>query len=119
MSSLAIFLAAFLFCTCQTSEIKKEERRSPEEMQEILDFVVSKAQNAHPKALEGIPSEVQQAISEAREKITSSLSQHELFFVISEMLASLHDAHSFIEVKRRTWKTIFSLIILLSGLKME
>jgi len=106
-SPLAIVLAAFLFCSCQTSEIIQEERRSTEEMQEILDFVVSKIQNAHPKALEGIPSEVQQAMSEAREKITASLNQHELFFVLAEMLASLHDAHSFIEVKKENLENYF------------
>ena len=72
---------------------------SPGELSAALDFVVAKVSAIHTDTRSGLPAEVASGVEAARARITAPLPEQELFFVLDEALAALHDAHTSLEIK--------------------
>ena len=67
---------------------------TPAAMQEGIEFVVSKIQTVHPMARDRLPAATVAAADAARAKIGGPLPSSSYYFILSELVASLRDAHS-------------------------
>ena len=76
-----------------------EDTMSPEAAPAALDFVVAKVESIHADTRIAVPPAFTAAVSDARERLLSPVTEKELFLILDRMLVPLRDAHTALDVR--------------------
>ncbi|QOR36566.1 hypothetical protein IMX26_07090 [Clostridium sp. 'deep sea'] len=98
---LIIFIASRLNITSQTNlntiaQLSPSAEMSLSQMQEDINYLISKLKSVHPVTQAGIPQYLEQAIEAVNKQITTPLTAGDFYFKVTQIAGSLQDSHTYI-----------------------
>lgn len=105
----AMFMVVIMLITCLGTDLalaESKDKLSTTEMKADLDYLIDTLKSVHTSTIEGFNKVQKNKIEDAYDKIERPLTKDEFFFVINDIITSLNDAHTVLELNKEDTRWI-------------